>query len=131
MEVICSYCGQLTKLVQGSKIYKVHNKPYSKKYFYHCQDCDAYVGCHRGTDKPLGTIANNRLRKLRKSCHDSFDKIWKNKHLSRSKAYKWLASELNIPTKQCHIGMFDEEMCMIAIEKSNQYLSNIINTAEE
>ena len=127
MEVICSYCGNFTSLVQGSEIYKVQNKPYSKKYFYYCKECDAYVGCHPGTKNPMGTVANRRLRKLRNSCHNSFDKIWKDKHLSRSQAYKWLAAELNIPPKQCHIGMFDEQACLKAIQKCNQYLSDIID----
>lgn len=126
MEVICSYCGQLTKLVQGSEIYKTENKPYSKKYFYYCKECDAYVGCHPGTKNSMGTVANRRLRKLRNSCHNSFDKIWKDKHLTRSQAYKWLAAELNISPEQCHIAMFDEQICLKAIQKCNQYLSDII-----
>lgn len=131
MEVICSYCGQITNLVQGSEIYQRNDKPYSKKYFYYCKECDAYVGCHPGTKNPLGIVANKRLRQLRKLCHGSFDKIWKNKYLSRSKAYTWLASELNIPPSQCHIGMFDEQMCLKAIKKCNQYLSNITNTTKD
>lgn len=131
MEVICSYCGIPTRLVQGSEIYKRNDKPYSKKYFYYCKECDAYVGCHPGTQNPLGTVANKRLRRLRKLCHGSFDKIWKNKYLSRSKAYIWLASELDILPSQCHIGMFNEQMCLKAIEKCNQYLSNITNIPKE
>jgi hypothetical protein len=131
MEVICSYCGIPTRLVQGSEIYKTEDKPYSEKYFYYCNKCDAYVGCHPGTQNPLGTVANKRLRRLRKLCHGSFDKIWKNKYLSRSKAYKWLASKLDILPSQCHIGMFDEQMCLKAIEKCNQYLSNITNISKE
>ena len=127
MDVICSYCGQITCLVKGSDIYKKYNKLYSEKYFYYCKQCDAYVGCHPNTKNPLGTVANKTLRKLRNSCHNSFDKIWKNKYLSRSKAYKWLASELNISLKQCHIGMFDEQMCLEAIKKCDNYLSNAAN----
>ena len=127
MELICSYCGQITILVKGSDIYKKYDKPYSEKYFYYCEDCDAYVGCHPGTKNPMGTVANRRLRKLRNLSHSYFDKIWKNKYLSRSQAYKWLAAELNIPPKQYHIGMFDEQTCLKAIQKCNQYLSNIID----
>lgn len=31
--------------------------------------------------------------------------------MSRQEAYAWLAKEADLTSEQCHIGMFDKEMC--------------------
>ena len=31
------------------------------EWFYQCQNCNARVGCHRGTTRPLGNVANEVL----------------------------------------------------------------------
>ena len=86
---------------------------------YYCKPCNAYVGVHKGTNKPKGTLANEKLRKLRKQCHDKFDPYWKNGKIKRASAYKRLSRALCIDAKNCHIGMFDEETCvkMLALFK--------------
>jgi hypothetical protein len=40
--------------------------------------------------------------------HESFDRIWQNQrltHMSRSRAYYWLAGELGIPEPEAHMGI--------------------------
>lgn len=58
---------EVNKKVQGDVIYK--RRPDLKdKNFFLCVDCNAYVGCHKN-GSPLGTVANENLRKMRSSAH--------------------------------------------------------------
>lgn len=106
--MICPYCNKPAVLDNGWSIYGTTK--YGK--FWKCADCDAYVGCHGKSTKPLGTLANAELREHRKKAHSSFDYLWKNDILpSRSEAYAWLAREMGIEKKDCHIGMFSIDQC--------------------
>lgn len=109
-ELVCSYCAFPTEKVSGDRIYP-HRPDLASKVFWLCAPCHAYVGCHPGTDRPLGRVANAELRRAKQRAHASFDPIWKNGHASRKKAYAVLAEKLGIPVEDCHIGMFDVEMC--------------------
>lgn len=106
MIIICPYCDNPAELKDSSVIY---GKSYGLVYI--CFSCNAYVGTHRNTDRPLGTLANQELRKLRKECHNLFDRLWLTKKMTRHEAYKWLAKQLGLDVEQCHIGMFDVEQC--------------------
>ena len=57
-KVYCDYCGRETEYVDSKVIY---GKSYGKIYL--CRNCMAYVGVHKGTDKPLGRLANAELRR--------------------------------------------------------------------
>lgn len=115
---ICNYCGNFSKKVTGKDIYP-HRKDLYKKIIYSCSNCNAYVGCHGDSDKPLGRLANPELRKAKSAAHRAFDPLWKEKHMKRKEAYKWLAEVLGINGKDCHIGMFDVETCKKVIRQSN------------
>lgn len=110
--VTCQYCNGQAKLVYGDFIYP-HRKDLKNKAFYHC--CNghesAYVGCHPGTIKPLGVLANRELRKAKSAAHNEFDAIWRGGTMKRKQAYKWLAKQLSIPENETHIGMFTIEQC--------------------
>lgn len=121
---ICPYCGKWSQLVSGVEIYP-HRSDLHHLPFYRCPgDCDAYVGCHEGTLKPLGRLANAELRHWKKRAHAAFDPIWERRwHIKRQKdpkykkamarggRYKRLAELLEIPREECHIGMFTVELC--------------------
>jgi hypothetical protein len=109
--MICPYCNKPAELKDSSVIY---GKSYGLIYI--CFPCNAYVGTHRGTSTPLGTLANSELRKLRKQCHSIFDLIWKSGKMSRFEAYVWLSKQLKIDINQCHIGMFDVDQCKKVME---------------
>jgi hypothetical protein len=100
------------KLVDSKVIYG-----FSYGMAYLCKPCDAYVGCHKGTNVPLGTLANAELREWRKKAHNLFDKIWRDylpenmRHIYRSRCYSWLSKKMNVPYEQCHIAMFDVDQC--------------------
>ncbi len=115
-KVICHYCGNETELVTGDVIYP-HRNDLKNKKFYLCRPCSAYVGCHPNTDKPLGIVANAELRKAKSKAHAVFDPIWRNRKLmKRSEAYKWLAESLAIDRSECHIGMFNLDMCKRVVD---------------
>ena len=118
MKVTCPYCSQPAVLTSSKEVYR--GQDYGKIYL--CRPCNAYVGVHEGTDRPLGRLANAELRKLKMAAHAAFDPIWKSKQTRRSDAYRWLASKLGITMAECHIGMFDEDQCKKVVEfcKANQ-----------
>lgn len=93
--------------------------------------CDAYVGCHKGTTIPLGRLANEKLRALKKEAHRQFDPLWKSGLMSRKNAYKWLATMLRIPIEDCHIGLFDIKMCQKTINLCKKQDNDRINDYRE
>lgn len=115
----CPYCGAEVELRDATYVYPNHSKAHKWGKMWVCSrfpECDAYVGCHKGTTIPLGRLANEKLRTFKKEAHRQFDPIWRSGLLSRQEAYKWLAEMLNIPMEECHIGMFDVKMCQKVIE---------------
>lgn len=102
--------------MSGKEIYP-HRKDLYKLQFWQCAPCDAYVGCHKKSNaKPFGRLANVKLRKLKLEAHQCFDPSWQSGIKTRQQAYAWLAEELDIPKKHCHIGMFDEQTCERVID---------------
>ena len=110
MNVKCQYCGKNAHYVDSKVIY---GKSYGMIYL--CKPCRAYVGVHKGTDKPLGVLANAELREWKKKAHGSFDKLWNNRK-ERKKMYKWLSVQMGKEEKDTHIGMFSVEECMQVVE---------------
>lgn len=112
-KVYCDYCGRETEYVDSKVIY---GKSYGKIYL--CRNCMAYVGVHKGTDKPLGRLANAELRNWKKAAHAVFDPLWKYGRFRghRNAAYAWLAQKMGLPVEKTHIGMFDVGQCRKAIE---------------
>lgn len=106
----CPYCGKRTHLTDGAKVYP-RRPDLANKLFYLCTPCDAFVGCHPGTERPLGVPANAALRSARQAAHRAFDPMWRRGGMSRGAAYSWLAHSLGIPAHDCHIGLFDEHTC--------------------
>lgn len=76
--------------------------------------CDGAVGCHKGTDRPLGTLADKPTRQARKEAHEAFDPLWQDGDMTRSEAYAWLASEMGLG--EVHIGEMSREECAQVVE---------------
>jgi hypothetical protein len=113
--LLCPYCGKPAELVRGSALYP-HRPDLENRRFWRCSPCRAWVGCHPGTAKPLGRLANAELRRAKQHAHEAFDPIWKDGFLSRSEAYEWLAMKLGIPSAECHVGMMDVAACQRVVE---------------
>ena len=119
---LCHYkrCqGQALQIVSGQEIYP-HRPDLAHLKFWRCPSCRAYVGCHGNTDRPLGIAASEALRQRRISTHAAFDPIWKSGNQSRNSAYRWLAQEMGIPHKLCHISWFNSQQCHKAIAACNK-----------
>lgn len=121
---ICPYCHKTPKLIDSKEIYGQ-----SYGLVHYCSDCHAWVGCHPGTNKPLGRLASGSLRYWKKQAHYYFDGLWRKKAkiegISKNKArqmgYKWLSKELNIPPRFTHIGMFDVNVCKQVVKLCQPY----------
>lgn len=86
---ICRYCGGIIRLVPAADVYgsSTERLGMQNEYLYQCQNCNARVGCHKGTMRPLGDVANEILRLKRIEAHQVFDAYWQKMHISRTKAY--------------------------------------------
>lgn len=119
-KVICPYCGKKAKLVDSIEIY--FTRSYGWAWLCLCLPELAYVGCHKGTKRPLGRLADQELRSWKVTTHGAFDKLWKSGLMSRSQAYQWLSEKLDITRGDCHIGLFDVKTCQKTCNLSNKYL---------
>jgi len=119
--IFCPYCEKEAKLVCGKILYP-HRPDLYHKFFWDCRQCDAYVGCHENSadHKPYGIMANPPLREAKQNAHATFDPVWKNGKMKRKDAYKWLSKKLEIDYENCHIGMFNIEMCNKVISVCRQ-----------
>ena len=110
----CTYCGDIATKATGADIYP--GRPdLADRVYWLCHRCDAWVGCHKGTETPLGTFANEELRQWRRLAHSVFDPLWKDKTMGRREAYSWLAEKLNISVEETHIGSFDLDKCRAVV----------------
>lgn len=121
MEVpsICRYCGGVIKLVPAISIYgeaSAKRLGLEHEHIYQCQNCNARVGCHKGTSRPLGNVANEILRLKRRDTHRIFDDYWKRQSMSRTAAYRWLAKQMGLPEGRAHIGGFEMDQCQRVID---------------
>ncbi len=124
----CDYCGGIAELVTGRAVYPLRSDLWNKM-FYRCAPCDAWVGCHPGTVRPLGRLANAELRRWKGLAHAIFDPLWRRKMQkekcrkadARGKAYQWLAAQMEIEPELCHIGMFDVEKCRQVVRICEPY----------
>lgn len=114
-KVSCPYCQEPARLVTGKEIYS-HRADLHALPIYACLPCGAHVGCHPGTTRPLGRLANAELRKAKMAAHAAFDPIWKSGQMKRKQAYRWLAEQLGIAVNDCHIGEFEADMCKRVVE---------------
>src|SRR4051794_30497777 len=121
MTVTCPYCGSAAIFTNSARVYG--GRDFGMLYL--CRSypaCDSYVGVHKGTDKPLGRMANKELRKAKNAAHAAFDPLWKKKYelrnaggegksgrpggshykpaYARGSAYKWLAEQLGISREE-------------------------------
>ena len=116
---ICRYCGGEVRLVSASKV----NGPAAaarlgieRQSFYQCQNCNARVGCHPGSTRPLGNLANEALRMKRMEPHHVFASFWKERGMSRTQAYKWMAKKMRLSEELAHIGGFEIDRCQKLIK---------------
>ena len=67
--------------------------------------------CPKGSTRPLGNLANEALRMKRMETHQIFDSFWKERGMSRTQGYKWMAKKLRLSEELAHIGGFEMDRC--------------------
>lgn len=82
-----------------------------REKFYQCQNCNARVGVIRAARGPLGNLANEALRMKADGDHQVFDSFWKERGMSRTQGYKWMAKKLRLSEELAHIGGFEMDRC--------------------
>lgn len=124
---ICRYCGGAVRLVSASKVYgpaAAARLGIERQSFYQCQNCNARVGCHPGSTRPLGNLANEALRMKRMETHHAFDSFWKERGMSRTQAYKWMAKKMRLSEELAHIGGFEIDRCQKLIKLCEKERNN-------
>lgn len=113
----CRYCLEPAKLLRV----KDDGYPYRRDYgpTWTCIPCQAWVGCHKGTENALGGLANAELRAAKMAAHAAFDPLWQrkieregcSKNAARKAGYQWLSKQLGIPPEKTHIGYMNLDEC--------------------
>jgi hypothetical protein len=117
----CDVCKSLkVQFIHVSEIGKRSDSEWP--FIYYCPSCEASVGCHKGTRRPLGRMADSSIRNLRKAAHFHFDRIWQQGFLERNEAYAWLAEQLGVEREKCHFGFLRAKHLVEAISICKQYL---------
>ena len=126
----CPTCGTTARLTDGAEIYP-HRPDLADKPIWACTICeDTYVGCHPGTENPLGFPADAALREARMMLHHSrIDPLWKTadrcnfyrpeneaarkqiRRAARVRVYRFLADRMGLTEETCHTAMFTLEQC--------------------
>ena len=101
-QIHCPYCGAKASLRPASAVYGTATKV-PDSYLYVCDRyprCDSYVGAHKRTKEPMGTLANGDLRNKRIQAHKAFDWMWKSGLMTKWQAYKWMQGKLALTDEQ-------------------------------
>ncbi|POR42525.1 zinc-finger-containing protein [Methylobacterium sp. V23] len=136
---ICPACDTAARLTDGAEIYP-HRPDLADKPIWACTICeDTYVGCHPGTETPLGFPADAGLREARMLLHrNRIDPLWKGapdcgayrpesdaarkqiQRAARARVYRFLANRMGLTEEACHTGMFTVEQCREAYAALNR-----------
>lgn len=110
--VRCDNCGSPRVHLQSRRLLGMRETG-KWHLIWHCLDCLALVGCHEGTDIPLGLMADVATRAARFQAHGAFDRLWRgrNARMTRQQAYVWMAQVLMIPEDRAHIALLSERQC--------------------
>lgn len=90
-------------------------------YYFRCRGCNATVGCHKGTKKPMGIFADREMKTMRTVCHRLFDYDKKGQRRwatskERNTLYLRLSRELGIEISSCHFSKMSKDELIRCIE---------------
>ncbi len=113
----CLHCGGECRLTNGAEVYPWREDLADRK-IWKCDPCNATVGCHPKSTRPLGYAADKATRRARMILHDQkLDPLWldeADRKTARRQVYKFLAAALGIHRNECHTGQFDIDRCRAA-----------------
>lgn len=123
---VCPYCGRDAVLRPAEYVYG-DDTITAGSMLYVCSgypDCNSYVGVHRGTKKPMGSLADKELRNKRIRAHRAMNRLIESGYMCKNGVYAWLSCSLNLPPKETHIGCFSDYMCEQTIMECERVLEN-------
>ena len=100
-------------------------------YLYVCSGypfCDSYIGVHKKSMRPMGTLANGDLRHKRIEAHRALNKVVQTGIMTKHGVYIWLQNRLCLREKDMHIGMFSEYRCEETIRDCNAIMEPYTKT---
>ena len=116
---------QKTRVLSRQPMSMGSNNLDPEKYLYVCSgypSCDSYIGAHKKSMRPMGTMADSNLRNKRIEAHRALDAIWKNGYMTKHSTYIWLQNRLNLREKDTHIGKFSYYLCEQTIRECTDYI---------
>lgn len=108
-------------LTSAAEIYP-HRLDLAGQWRWRCK-CGAHCGTHPNLT-PLGTPAGPETSRARSAAHAVFDPLWRRRmeisgisqKAAQGRAYKWLAEQMGMDRKDCHIGMMTAEQARRVVE---------------
>ena len=106
------YCVQCEKHViayevGGDEIYP-HRPDLKDVRFFRCPNCANYVGTHKDSGNPMGTIPTPELRECRNTLHRLIDPIWRNGKMKRSDLYRLISDEVGFDFHVAEINSIED-----------------------
>lgn len=120
----CPYCGSTTVLRSAKYVHGVNALD---EHLYVCKrypECNAYVGVHKGTLTPMGSLANGDLRHKRIQAHRVLSLLWETDIMSKKQAYRWMQDKFGLTEKQAHIGNYSDYRCDELIKAAMEVVNN-------
>lgn len=112
----------MARQTDGLEIYPSRPDLQDKKFFI-CDACMQFVGCHKGSGKPLGVIPTKEFKQIRMQIHAFIDPLWNFEGKSkRTAVYKSMRKLMKLNRDYHTAGLKTEEEHASALS-SAQYLS--------
>jgi len=115
--IYCCKCENHTdaRLTGGAEIYP-HRPDLKKLYFFVCDKCGNFVGCHPNTKQPLGYIAHPELKRLRQKIHKVIDPIWQSGSITRRDLYRLISEKIGWGYHTAKIRSVEEGECVLCAQ---------------
>ncbi len=120
MSITCPYCNAPARLRSAAEVYRgglAHKKVWVCTNY---PTCDAFVGCHETTNRPLGSLANKPLRLLRQACHSKLDPLWQSAEFARKDLYSLAATFFH--KRAFHIAEFRDADCKDFLDRFDAFV---------
>ena len=104
-KLYCPYCGRMAVLRPAKHVYGSQNLD-PGNYLYVCSgypSCDSYIGVHKKTMRPMGTLANGDLRHKRIEAHRALNQVV-NSGIMTKKGIYLVAEQVRSKGKRCPAG---------------------------
>lgn len=92
----CPYCGRQAVLRPAMYVYGERNLD-PENYLYVCGGypaCDSYIGVHKKSLSPMGTLADGNLRHKRIEAHRALNEVINAGVMTKHGLYIWLQNRL-------------------------------------